>query len=317
MEERSMAWIAVDDYTHPEGWRDPSRSAERARCYCEQLERGKVLFFPAPPFDLPDADRQFLVAQRQSTSRLHKNISYRPGQDVLRGSLSDHPKDAALLHDAMRRYSEQVTGFLTRFLSPYAPHWALDYASYRPLEEQGRDLPLHKRNDLLHVDAFPTRPTGGGRILRVFTNVNPTEPRVWLTGPDFRSLARSTAADAGLARIAAATSSPPPMARGLATIKRAVGLRVVERSPYDQFMLRYHDYLKEDASFQEQSEKTRLEFPPSSTWIVFTDAVPHAALSGRCALEQTYIIPVEAMVAPSEAPIRILEELCGRSLSVR
>jgi hypothetical protein len=24
------------------------------------------------------------------------------------------------------------------------------------LEEEGRDLPLHKRNDLLHVDAFPS-----------------------------------------------------------------------------------------------------------------------------------------------------------------
>jgi len=61
----------------------------------------------------------------------------------------------------------------------------LDFASFRPLEEQGRDLSLHKRNDLLHVDAFPSRPTHGGRILRVFANINPSVGRVWNVGEPF------------------------------------------------------------------------------------------------------------------------------------
>ena len=61
----------------------------------------------------------------------------------------------------VRNYSQSVTAFLTGFLSPYNGQWQLDYASFRPQEEEGRDLPTKKRNDLLHVDAFPTRPTGG------------------------------------------------------------------------------------------------------------------------------------------------------------
>src|SRR5438270_9827165 len=105
-----------------------------------------------------------------------------------------------------------MTQLLSRVLAPYASHWSLDFASFRPLEEQGRDLPLHKRNDLLHVDAFPSRPTRGGRILRVFTNLNPHEPRVWETVGPFDWLANNYARAAGLEQIAQSSSG----IRGLA-----------------------------------------------------------------------------------------------------
>jgi hypothetical protein len=48
---------------------------------------------------------------------------------------------------------------------------------------------------------------------------------------------------------------------------------------------------------------------------VFTDGVPHAALSGQFALEQTFIIPPDALVTPDAAPIRVLEKLCARALA--
>jgi hypothetical protein len=87
-----------------------------------------------------------------------------------------------------------------------------------------------------------------------------------------------------------------------------------DRGAYDRFMLRFHDYLKENTDFQRQGTKVRTDFQPSSTWIVFTDAVPHAVHSGRLALEQTFIIPVRARVAPEKSPLRKLEEIAGRSL---
>src|SRR5262249_45758017 len=46
------------------------------------------------------------------------------------------------------------------------------------------------RNDLLHTDAFPTRPSCGWRILRLFVNVNASEPRIWATGDTFPTLLR-------------------------------------------------------------------------------------------------------------------------------
>jgi hypothetical protein len=62
---------------------------------------------------------------------------------------------------------------------------ALDYASYRSIEEQGRDLSVRHRNDLLHTDAFPTRPTGGRRILRFFHNIKPSRTRDWVVSEPF------------------------------------------------------------------------------------------------------------------------------------
>src|SRR5271165_5909162 len=66
--------------------------------------------------------------------------------------------------------------------------WQLDRVSFRPEEEATRKLRLTARNDLLHVDAFPSRPTNGHRILRLFVNLNPTEVRVWATSDPFPRL---------------------------------------------------------------------------------------------------------------------------------
>ena len=71
----------------------------------------------------------------------------------------------------MRSYSERALAFLWKLLPRYMEKARIDFASFRPQEEEGRDLPTKKRNDLLHVDAFPTRPTRGDMILRFFTNI--------------------------------------------------------------------------------------------------------------------------------------------------
>ena len=59
----------------------------------------------------------------------------------------------------------------------------------------------------------------------------------------------------------------------------------------------------------------RLEFPPLTTWLVFTDGVAHAVLSGQYAIEQTFVVPVESLVSPEHAPIRVLESTWGQTLS--
>src|SRR5438270_1706413 len=201
-----------------------------------------------------------------------------------------------------------MTQLLSRVLAPYASHWSLDFASFRPLEEQGRDLPTHKKNDLLHVDAFPTRPTHGGRILRVFTNLNPSRNREWFVSDPFQQLAGKYALQAGIQQVAARR-----MSGQLRRLLHRLGLTVADRSPYDRFMLRFHDFLKENAAYQETCEKVHLEFAPLATWLVFSDGVAHAALSGQYAIEQTFVVPVEALVNPEHAPIRVLENILGQT----
>jgi len=303
-------WVQVEDYSSPRGWSQPEQGAARARDYCEALERGEILFFPRPPFDFPAEDAELLLAQQWTELRMHKNVSYRPGDDVLRG-VSGNAAATERIHAALRNYSTQVIRFASQFLSPYADKWILDFASFRPFEEDGRDLPLHKRNDLLHVDAFPSRPTRGGRILRVFTNLNPSKPRVWQTTGPFEDFARKFAEDAGLHKIAESDSF---LSRVVQDFGRKLGVRGMGRTPYDIFMLRFHDFLKENSHFQADCPKVRLEFPPLATWMVFTDGVAHAVMSGQYALEQTFLIPAGALVAPDQAPYRILEKIAGRPL---
>lgn len=305
----NVPWIVVEDYKAT-GWAGREQQEERARVYCEHLERGEILFFRELPFRFAPEDRDFLVKQEWAELRLHKNVSYRPTQDLLRGITGD-AGTISHLHAIFRGYSGQVLDFLRKFLSPYAGKWIVDFASFRPIEEAGRDLPLHKRNDLLHVDAFPSRATRGGRILRVFTNLNPSKPRVWNTTETFQVLAKKYAEDAGLRRIAEDDSA---LSRAVQSWGGKLGIRGMGRTSYDMFMLRFHNYLKENSDFQATCPKVTIEFPPLATWIVFTDCVAHAVMSGQYAIEQTLLIPPKALVAQSRAPYRILESIVGRPL---
>jgi hypothetical protein len=138
---------------------------------------------------------------------------------------------------------------------------------------------------------------------------------VWNVTDGFEPIARKYASDAGLPRFAAQASSPVgAVMRTLAPALKVVGVKGADRSAYDRFMLHFHDWLKENRSYQDDYPKIRMEFPPNSTWMVYTDAVPHAVLSGQYALEQTYIVPLGAMVTPERAPVRVLEALCGSAL---
>jgi 3-deoxy-D-manno-octulosonic acid hydroxylase-like protein len=302
--------VPVSEYAAGAG-QAPALDDARRRWYAERLEEGHILFFERAPFPLPDErERAALVSVRPASAAYHKNISYRPGEDRVKG-LAKGGGDEDAVRGALRAYSRNATRLLADLFPRYAAKWKLDFASFRPVEEQGRQLSLRARNDLLHVDAFPTRPTNGSRILRVFTNVNPTASRLWITTDTFEILAPRLAMEAGLGGIAArARSRWRAVSRGLTKLARGLGITREERSPYDRFMLRFHHYLKANAAFQAGCPKYRWEFPPGSTWIVLTDMVPHAVESGQFALEQTVIVPCEALVRPDTAPLSVLERLC-------
>lgn len=285
-------------------------SSEAVRL-CAELESGNILYFPRTPFSFPEGDLQFLLASKQTGGSYHKNIAYRPAEHRITGLDKSAGADADRLRAIMREYSRRADQFLGELLPPYARRWKLDFASYRPLEERGRPARLRARNDLPHVDAFPTRPTRGDRILRLFTNINPRQNRVWITTQTFDVLGPRFAQAIGLPR-AKSTNSIARAARSLAQM---LGLPGAHRSPYDDFMHRCHNAMKEDAEFQESCAKQRWEFPPNSTWIVLTDFVSHAVLEGQYALEQTFIVSHEAMVQPEKSPLAILEGLAGHALT--
>jgi hypothetical protein len=287
-------------------------AATEQRDYRPDLEAGNVLFFPATPFSLPEATKELLRGLDFSGTAVHKNIAYRPASGRITGVDAGAEEQ---LRAVFKQYSRNVVQFAADLLPEYAKKWKLDYASFRPLEEESRDLPTNKRNDLMHTDAFPSRPVHGNLILRIFTNIHPTKARVWVTSDPFAKVAERYAKDAGLESFAAETTSPLGWLRGQTVRAMSnLGLPVTNRSAYDRFMLRFHEYLKRNQEYQRDWANYRFEFPPGSTWLVFTDVVPHSVQSGQHALEQTIIVARDSMADPGNAPVSILERLCGKPL---
>ena len=285
-----------------QSWDEEVADADQASAQAA-LELGNVVYLPELAFILSEDERVFLSARYADPSS--KNISFSPLTGELRGlgdgtRLEEHSR----LAEMMARYA-QVTRRLFGTLFPgYEPALETGRTSFRPAEIAGRSAPSYRKDDTrLHVDAFPSSPVQGKRILRVFSNVSPEgKAREWRVGEPFEAVAKRF------------VSSIRPPLRGSATLLRLLRVTRGRRAAYDHFMLNLHNRMKADSTYQSSSPQSDVRFAPGSTWIVFTDQVPHAAMAGQHALEQTFYLPVTAMAMPEQSPLRILEKLTGCAL---
>ena len=280
-------------------WDRPCSSAEQALAL-RSLERGNVVLFPQLRFTMEEDERRLLSP---STAGQGKNVSLDPSSGTLRGSSAD-AADLELLRGMMKRFAASTKALLGNVLPRYTACSQQARTSFRPVEIAGRPVSWRKDDTRLHVDSFPSSPTRGRRILRVFSNINPHgQARTWRLGESFEGAARRHL-----------PALPGPI-WGASHVLGLLGITKGRRSAYDHFMLQLHDRMKADLAYQSEVAQTVHEFHSGSTWIVFTDQVSHAAMSGQYALEQTYHLPVECMQDPSQAPLRVLESLMGRELA--
>jgi len=262
------------------------------------LERGEIVS-PARFFELTASERRFLSPNWLDGNT--KNISFNPQTRTVRGT-SARGADLQDLTSVLARFSTGARDLLLSICPPYRDALQFGLTSYRPAEIAGRATSWRKDDTRLHVDTFPSRPTGGRRILRLFVNAGEA-PRHWRTGEPFEQVAR---------RFAPHLRPPTP---GSSWLLCRLGLTKGRRTPYDHFMLGIHDAMKADPVYQAGVSKTDIYFPPGDVWTCFTDSVSHAALAGQYAFEQTFYLPVSAMQNPDLAPLRILERLLARPLT--
>jgi len=290
----------LETFEHVEAWTRPFADAERERAL-RALEGGKILYFPHLAYELGDGERAFLTPQ--CTDGKAKNISYDPREDTVRGT-SLEGEARSRLAAMMRRYGDTAQQFLRALIPAYRDHLERARTSYRPVEIKGRASSSNKDDTRLHVDAFPSRPNHGRRIMRVFTNVNPRgEPRVWRVGEPFESFARRF------------LPTVPRQVPGSARLMHWFGITKSLRTAYDHTMLNLHDHGKRDDEYQSTAPQQRLELPAGATWIVYTDQVLHAAMAGQYVFEQTFHLDVDSLARPETAPLRQLERLTGRALA--
>jgi len=278
-----------------DNWTGPFAAETRAEAI-DALESGRVLFFPYLPFLLRAEEKPLLTPDLFSGRA--KNISLAPS-----GKLKHAAGESDALQAMMQRFALGAVALVGGLFPNYAASLERARTSYRPVEIAGRKYsPIHD-DTRLHVDAFPTRPMRGRRIMRLFSNVHPGDvPRVWNVGEPFADMAATI-----LPRVK--PSSPLANWVRLATFQTR-GLR----SPYDDLMMGLHDNAKLDMDYQRATPKTEIAFPPGTTWLCYTDQVMHAALSGQFVLEQTFHLDVDAMAEPARAPIKVLEKMTGRTL---
>ncbi|MGH6889565.1 MAG: Kdo hydroxylase family protein [Rhizomicrobium sp.] len=264
------------------------------------LESGKVLFLPQLSFLLLESERGLLTPTISNGKT--KNVSLRSSGEMSGASCAGETADR--LRSMMQRFAETANGFVRSVIPAYENALERASTSYRPVEIEGRASSAIHDDTRLHVDAFPSRPMRGRRILRLFSNVHPGgAPRIWRVGEPFDQMATRflPGARAG--------------SRVQAWLLRKFGITRETRSAYDGLMLALHDGAKRDLEYQRCSPQTEIAFPAGSTWLCFTDQVMHAARAGQYVLEQTFHLDVRSMVAPDRSPLRMLERLRGRALT--
>lgn len=276
-------------------------AAAEASSAVSELEQGKVLFLPELAFTLSEQEMPLLDPALVDPKR--KNISYQPLTGKLTGvAVAERRQQVQQL---LERYYQSCRQLIAGLLPEYqeALHHPTGSLRLHPVSAWRASSSWRKDDSRLHVDAFPSRPNYGERILRIFTNINPHgEHRQWRIGEPFPELAQRFMPR--LARYSAFSS----------WLQHRVRITKTRRSHYDHLMLQLHDAMKADGDYQQQGPQLALTFPPGSSWICFSDQTPHAAMGGQFMLEQTFLLPVNKMQDPQRSPLKVLEQLRGQPL---
>lgn len=266
------------------------------------IESGRVLVFPNMRFALTNRETRFLG--NEWTDVKAKNISLQPSKSgvILKGAQGDEA-DIADLQIMIARFADNAEALVKRLFPHYIGQLRRGNTSFRPAEIKGRKTSWRKDDTKLHVDAFPSNPTQGVRLLRVFTNVNPEgQSRKWRVGESFEDFAKKYLAKIG---------RPLPLS---AKLLRLLRITKKERTEYDHVMLKLHDLAKADANYQQTAPQQHLDFMPGTTWVVYSDQVLHAAMEGKFMFEQTFYLDSKHQLDQSKSPLKTLERLTERKL---
>jgi hypothetical protein len=264
------------------------------------VEAGKVLYFPRLGFAVQPWERALL--REDVLSPKARNVSL--GADGLLKGAAGSAAEQQALAAMVGRFRRQALQLVDELLPEYRGQLRVAPTSFRPKQVETRVQSVRADDQRMHVDAFPSRPNYGERILRVFTNLNPAGvPRVWRVGEDFETVARQFLPRA------------KPYRLWQAKLLNALHVTKSLRSEYDHLMLQLHDLMKFDEHYQKNGTQLRMPFAAGSVWVCYSDQATHAVMSGQYMMEQTLYLPPGREVNPQASPLAILTRLAGRPLA--
>ncbi len=266
------------------------------------LEAGKVLYFPnfAQHGFAPQKEELALFREDIRDPKI-RNISLSTAGD-LKGVVGDDATKA-LMAGMIGRFRAEAEGLLANLVPRYGEHLRRGATSFRPSVVQNRVQSWRADDRRMHVDAFPSRPNYGERLLRVFTNVNlEGEPRVWRVGEPFEDVARRF-----LPKV-------KPYSAWQAKVLNALHVTKSLRSEYDHIMLQLHDAMKSDLDYQKNAPQVTFNFPPGCAWVCFSDQTSHAVMAGQYMMEHTLQLSPMHQYDKEASPLAILTRMQGHAL---
>lgn len=276
-------------------WHQPAPRLD----WAQSLEAGEVLHFNGLLFAIAQSEERLFTDNLLAPKSRNLSLDSR---GVLKGFQG--PEDLKVdLSSFILRFRGLANDLVNSAFPRYCEEIRIAPTSFRPKEVESRKQSVRADDRRLHVDAFPSRPNYGERILRVFLNINPNgKPRVWRIGEPFEDIANRF--------IPGIKKYSYWKAKALNAIQVTKSLR----SEYDHLMLGIHDAMKQNDAYQKSSPQLTYEFAPHSVWLCFSDQTAHAAMSGQFMMEQTYHLPVSSLYNPSSSPLAVLERLTHKEL---
>jgi hypothetical protein len=222
---------------------------------------------------------------------MHKNIAYKPGiEDELSGSGREVGRrrpiveraargDAALLGQCVEGVPDDV------FWGRMSERWTLDYASYRPIEEQGpRPGHAEAQRPAAHGRVSDAADARLARFLRFFHNIHPIahaglgggRARLRKVVGEFHGReARGVQRGRMVRWRGQGKTLAQAIGAGGTRCRSGSGLRTTT------FMMDLHNAMKEDARVPGRLQlRSSFQFAAGSSWMVYTETVPHAVLAG-------------------------------------
>ena len=204
--------------------------------------------------------------------------------------------------DILQAFQQAAEDAILRMVPAWRGALTPDRVSWRPLELSTRRVRWNARDDLFHIDHFPTRPTGGRRIVRFFFNACDGEDIVWSSTSPLKKLIEDGKA-----------FGQPQVFQDMAGLRR----QAVRNQPWwsgfqrqtglhDAVVKLVHDHLKRDETFQEETVRKLRCFTPGSAWFALTDSCCHALLRGRWLVDITWFLEPDACQFPDLLPTNLL-----------
>ncbi|MEZ6139853.1 MAG: Kdo hydroxylase family protein [Zavarzinella sp.] len=263
-----------------------------------QLEHGGLL-------PLPDSVGKILA--QQFSQPLHelpqgriraKGLSYDPKTGTVRGTPIPFESEQV---DLLHQISQQMIEIVHKLLPAYAAEIIPDRLTWQTHEVANAPHRTNARDDLYHVDNFPTRPSRGMRILRFCLNFD-TDVRVFAVSEPFRKLIEFYR---------------NPLKQALKQSNNLSNInspwwhfgknRDTNPSDYDLVMGKIHHWMKADLHFQDRCKKYLHRFSAHEGWLFFSDGTAYAHLRGKRLLDHSFFVPQRCLVAPQCSPLALLE----------